>query len=67
MSFLKQKTIKKIIQLEGVGLHSGKTAILTINPALPNTGIVFIRSDLDKNNVIYFKMKFYFIRNSLPI
>ena len=53
MSFHKQKTIKNIIQLEGVGLHSGKFAKLTIKPASPNNGIVFIRKDLNKDNVIY--------------
>ena len=53
MSFHKQKTINKTIKLYGVGLHSGEHANLTIRPAEPNNGIVFIRTDLDKNNVIY--------------
>ena len=53
MSFHKQKTVKNIIQLEGVGLHSGKFVKLTIKPASPNNGIVFIRKDLNKDNVIY--------------
>ena len=53
VSFLKQKTIKKNIVLSGVGLHSGKIANLTIKPAKPNSGIVFIRSDLISNNIIY--------------
>ena len=53
MSFHKQKTIKNVIQLKGVGLHSGKFAKLIIKPASPNNGIVFIRKDLDKNNIIY--------------
>jgi len=53
MSFHKQKTIKNTIQLEGVGLHSGKFAKLIIKPAPPNNGIIFIRKDLKKDNVIY--------------
>ena len=53
MSFHKQKTIKKIVQLRGVGLHSGKFSNLTIKPADPNNGIVFIRKDLDKNNIVF--------------
>ena len=53
MSFHKQKTIKNTIQLEGVGLHSGKFAKLIIKPAPPNSGIIFIRNDLKKDNVIY--------------
>ena len=53
MSFHKQKTINKNIKFKGVGLHSGQFANLIIKPAAPNNGIVFIRKDLDKNNVIY--------------
>ena len=53
MSFHKQKTINKTIKLYGVGLHSGEHANLTIRPAEPNNGVVFIRTDLDKNNIIY--------------
>mgnify|MGYP001344486177 FL=1 len=53
MSFHKQKTISNLIQIKGVGLHSGKFANLVIKPAAPNTGIVFIRKDLEKNNLIY--------------
>ena len=53
MSFHKQKTLKKPIQLKGFGLHSGKPVNLTIKPASPNEGIIFIRKDLNKNNIIY--------------
>ncbi len=52
MSSLNQKTIKKSIHLEGVGLHSGKKASMTIFPAKPNSGIVFKRVDLKKNNFV---------------
>ena len=52
MSVLNQKTIKKNIFLKGVGLHSGLEANLTIKPAEPNTGIIFKRTDLEKNNII---------------
>ena len=53
VSFLKQKTIKKNINLSGVGLHTGKKANLLIKPAKPNSGIVFVRTDLKLNNVVY--------------
>ncbi len=53
MSFHKQKTIKKVIKLKGVGLHSGKVANLIIRPAPPNSGITFVRKDLVTNNIIY--------------
>ena len=52
MSFHKQKTLKKEINLKGVGLHSGKIANLKIKPADPNSGITFIRNDLSENNRI---------------
>jgi UDP-3-O-[3-hydroxymyristoyl] N-acetylglucosamine deacetylase len=52
MSVLNQKTIKKNISFEGVGLHSGENANLTIKPGEPNTGIVFKRTDIKHNNII---------------
>ena len=52
MSGLHQKTIKKIIHIEGIGLHTGKKARITILPSKPNTGIVFKRVDVKNNNLI---------------
>jgi len=52
VSVLNQKTINKSISFKGVGLHSGLEASLTINPAEPNTGIIFKRTDLNENNII---------------
>lgn len=42
-----QRTLKRAIQLGGIGLHSGKPAKLTFRPARPNQGICFVRSDLE--------------------
>ncbi len=53
MSVLNQKTIKNILKFEGIGLHTGKKVELTLIPAQPNTGIIFKRSDLKNNNLIY--------------
>ena len=53
MSILNQKTIKKSIKFDGIGLHSGKKVLMTLSPAQPNTGIIFKRSDLKNNNIIY--------------
>ena len=53
MSVLIQKTIKKSIKFEGIGLHSGKKVVMTLLPAQPNTGIIFKRADLKNNNIIY--------------
>ncbi len=41
-----QKTIKHEIRIEGVGLHSGRSAQVLIQPAGPNSGIFFVRSDI---------------------
>ena len=53
MSILKQKTIKKEINLSGVGLHSGKSVNIKLVPQKPNIGIYFKRTDLTSNNIIY--------------
>ena len=52
MSDLSQKTIKDNISFNGVGLHSGLNINLVIKPAEPNTGIIFKRVDLKKDNII---------------
>ena len=53
MSILNQKTIKNSIKFEGIGLHSGKKVDMSLVPSQPNTGIIFKRSDLKNNNLIY--------------
>jgi UDP-3-O-[3-hydroxymyristoyl] N-acetylglucosamine deacetylase len=45
---LYQTTLRKPIFCSGVGLHSGLLTQMTIRPAVPDTGIVFIRRDLEK-------------------
>ena len=52
MSILNQKTISDKISLQGVGIHTGKNVKINIIPASPNTGIIFKRVDLIKNNII---------------
>jgi len=53
VSLLTQKTINKIVNFSGVGLHNGKIAKVTIKPSEPNSGIVFKRVDLIDNNIIF--------------
>jgi UDP-3-O-[3-hydroxymyristoyl] N-acetylglucosamine deacetylase len=43
---LKQRTLKNSIRATGVGLHTGKKVLMTLRPALADTGIVFRRTDL---------------------
>ena len=47
-----QKTLSKKVEFKGIGLHSGKTVNLRILPAMENSGIVFKRTDIKKNNII---------------
>jgi len=46
---LQQRTITNPIKAMGVGLHSGKKVILELLPAPVDSGINFIRSDLEPN------------------
>ncbi|MBL7215250.1 MAG: UDP-3-O-[3-hydroxymyristoyl] N-acetylglucosamine deacetylase [Phycisphaerae bacterium] len=43
-----QKTIKSEVKISGKGLFSGQDVKVLFKPAKPNTGIVFVRTDLDK-------------------
>ncbi|MDC0216404.1 UDP-3-O-acyl-N-acetylglucosamine deacetylase [Candidatus Pelagibacter sp.] len=52
MTSLNQKTLKEKISIEGVGLHTGKKVSMKILPANPNSGIIFKRVDINKNNVV---------------
>jgi UDP-3-O-[3-hydroxymyristoyl] N-acetylglucosamine deacetylase len=47
-----QKTLKSPIGCTGIGLHSGKKVTMSLNPADPDTGIVFHRTDLDGDDRI---------------
>ncbi len=41
-----QKTIRKTVEVKGVGIHSGEPCTLRFKPAPANTGVYFIRADL---------------------
>jgi len=47
-----QYTLRKSASCCGVGLHSGRTANLTIKPAPVDSGIRFFRTDLDKRDYV---------------
>ncbi|MFT7617002.1 MAG: UDP-3-O-[3-hydroxymyristoyl] N-acetylglucosamine deacetylase [Planctomycetota bacterium] len=42
-----QSTIANVVKLDGVGIHGGQNVCLTVEPAEPGTGIVFVRTDLE--------------------
>src|SRR5512142_2567012 len=43
-----ETTIQRPMDAEGVGLHSGVPVKMRILPAPPSTGIVFVRTDLER-------------------
>ena len=49
---MKQKTLKTSCSFQGKGLHTGRIAEMTVNPAPENTGIVFRRTDLGEGAVV---------------
>ena len=53
-----QKTISKQISLSGVGLHTGRHVNITFKPAPANTGLVFVRDDIDGDNLINAHIKY---------
>ncbi|MFH1504414.1 MAG: UDP-3-O-acyl-N-acetylglucosamine deacetylase [Candidatus Omnitrophota bacterium] len=48
----KRRTIKNKVLFEGIGLHTGKQAKLELLPAGPDTGILFIRKDIEPTAII---------------
>jgi len=53
-----QKTISRETKLSGVGLHTGKSVNIIFKPAPVNTGLVFVREDIDGDNQINAHVKF---------
>lgn len=42
-----QHTIKQEISYSGIGLHSGKEVLMTLKPGAADSGIVFVRTDME--------------------
>ena len=49
---INQRTLNNTIECRGIGCHTGENINLKIHPAPSNHGIVFIRTDIENNNVI---------------
>ena len=47
-----QQTIKKSVNFEGVGLHTGKKSNIKILPGKVDEGIIFKRIDLPEHNIV---------------
>ena len=52
MSILNQKTLNQPLIINGAGLHSGKKVRMKLIPSEPNSGIIFKRIDIKKNNLV---------------
>ena len=52
MSVLTQSTIANKVSFSGVGIHTGRNVNVNILPASPNSGVIFKRVDLKKNNIV---------------
>jgi UDP-3-O-[3-hydroxymyristoyl] N-acetylglucosamine deacetylase len=46
---LKQRTLRNPIKAVGIGLHTGQNITMELLPADVNTGINFIRKDIDES------------------
>ncbi len=44
-----QQTIAKELVINGIGMHSGMSVTMCLQPAKEDTGIIFRRIDLDDN------------------
>jgi UDP-3-O-[3-hydroxymyristoyl] N-acetylglucosamine deacetylase len=49
---LKQRTLRNPIKAVGIGLHTGQNITMELLPADVNTGINFIRKDIDEDLLI---------------
>ncbi len=47
-----QQTVKRPVVCQGIGIHAGRPAQITIKPAPANSGILFVRTDLPGTPVI---------------
>ena len=47
-----QRTINEKVHCVGLGLHSGHSVSMTLYPAAPNTGICFLRRDVEPEHML---------------
>ncbi len=52
---LLQRTLNNPIRATGVGLHTGEKVLLSLRPAPVNSGITFVRTDLDPSRAVPIK------------
>nr|BET44638.1 MAG: UDP-3-O-acyl-N-acetylglucosamine deacetylase [Candidatus Aschnera chinzeii] len=59
---IKQMTLKRIVKITGVGLHTGKKVTLALRPAPANTGVIYRRTDLTPP--VDFPLKTKYVRDT---
>ena len=47
-----QRSLKNGFELSGVGIHTGESVHVSVRPAKPDTGVVFLRSDLPDSDPV---------------
>ena len=47
-----QQTLREVVSFRGAGLHTGKTVEVTVRPGGSDTGILFVRTDLDPSKKV---------------
>jgi len=52
MSGQQQRTLANAVSMSGLGIHTGEPVSVRVLPAPPETGVVFVRSDLPHHPVI---------------
>ncbi len=61
---MRQNTIKNIIAISGIGLHSGKKVSIKMLPAGEDTGIVFKRVDIKNNSINLVPARFDLVKDT---
>ncbi len=59
---VRQRTLKKVVQATGVGLHTGEKVYLTLRPAPANSGIIFRR--VDKSPAVEIRAEAYAVHDT---
>jgi UDP-3-O-acyl-N-acetylglucosamine deacetylase len=61
-----QKTVEKEGYIEGIGLHTGEKSRVVLKSAPPNTGIIFIRKDIENSEPIKVDIENLLDTNKFP-
>lgn len=60
---IKQRTLKRVVKIHGIGLHTGQKVTLTLYPAAADTGTIYRRIDI--NPPAYFHVNIQSVGNTV--